>query len=92
MRRKKSEESLARANIDLDQRLAAKAGAILKFMWWPIDTAPFDCDLHLAVIDSGGEHALVFPCRRVLSGWINAETKSKIDVQPTHWREWNKDA
>ena len=57
-------------------------------MWQPINTAPFDRDLELAVIDCDEPHTLVFPCRRVLKGWVNAETKSRIDVQPTHWREW----
>ena len=46
-------------------------------MWQPINTAPFDRDLELAVINSGEPHVLVFPCRRILSGWVNAETKSK---------------
>jgi hypothetical protein len=61
-------------------------------MWQPINTAPFEGDLELAVIDSGEPHVLVFPCRRILGGWINAETRSRIDVQPTHWREWNSKA
>jgi hypothetical protein len=39
--------------------------------WEPISTAPFARDLQLAVIDAGGIHMLVFPCRRVLRGWIN---------------------
>jgi len=57
-------------------------------MWQFISTAPFDLDLELAVIDQDGPHALVFPCRRVADGWISAETKRRIDVRPTHWREW----
>jgi len=57
--------------------------------WKPISTAPFDHALELAVFDTGGRpHALVFPCRRILDGWIDAETKKRIDVRPTHWREW----
>ncbi|HXW41408.1 MAG TPA: hypothetical protein VEK75_09415 [Xanthobacteraceae bacterium] len=60
-------------------------------MWRPISTAPFDRDLELAVIDSGSPHALVFPCRRILGGWINAVSKIRIEVQPTHWREWSND-
>jgi hypothetical protein len=55
--------------------------------WKPISTAPFDRDLELAVIGSE-PHALVFPCRRIPGGWINAKTKQWIDVDPTHWREW----
>jgi hypothetical protein len=57
-------------------------------VWQPISTAPFDRDLELAVIERDGPHALVFPCRRILSGWINAETKQRIEVRPTHWRAW----
>jgi hypothetical protein len=35
--------------------------------WQPISTAPFDCNLELAVFDTRGRpHALVFPCRRIL--------------------------
>jgi hypothetical protein len=57
--------------------------------WTPISIAPpFDRDLELAVIDRDGPHALVFPCRRILSGWAKVETKKRIDVLPTHWREW----
>ena len=58
--------------------------------WQPIATAPFDRDLELAFIDYSGTHALVFPCRRVLNGWLNAETKKRIDVMPNHWREWRQ--
>jgi hypothetical protein len=54
----------------------------------PISNAPFDRELELAVIDEDGRHLLVFPCRRTLGGWANAETKQSIDVWPTHWREW----
>jgi hypothetical protein len=58
--------------------------------WQPIDTAPFERDLELAVIDKDGPHALAFACRRMAGGWIGAQTKRQIDVRPTHWREWNK--
>jgi hypothetical protein len=56
--------------------------------WQTIATAPFDRDLELAVIDIDGAHALVFPCRRVLHGWVKAETHSPLNVHPTHWRMW----
>jgi len=56
--------------------------------WQHIATAPFGRDLELAVIDWDGPHALVFPSRRLLDGWINAETERPIDVHPTHWRAW----
>jgi hypothetical protein len=57
-------------------------------MWQAASNAPFDCDLELAVIDADGQHALVFPCRRISAGWINASTKERLDVRPTHWRPW----
>jgi len=59
-------------------------------VWQPISSAPFDRDLELAVIDRDGPHALVFACRRILSGWVNAESKQRLDVRPTHWREWGE--
>jgi hypothetical protein len=59
-------------------------------MWRPVSNAPFDRNLELAVIDKDGPHALIFPCRRILAGWMNAETKERIEVRPTHWREWGE--
>ena len=57
---------------------------------WQSAAAPFDRHLELAVIDTAGEiHALVFPCRRVLRGWVNSHTGVPVHVFPTHWREWN---
>ncbi len=44
-------------------------------MWQPVANAPCDRDLELAVVDRDGPHALVFPCRRVLHGWVKAETR-----------------
>jgi hypothetical protein len=55
--------------------------------WLPIATAPYDCELELAVIDPEA-HALVFPCRRISGGWIKAATDERIEVHPTHWRRW----
>jgi hypothetical protein len=59
-------------------------------MWLPIRTAPFDAEIELAVIDHEGPHALVFPCRRALRGWLKAETGQAIAVHPTHWRPWDR--
>jgi hypothetical protein len=56
--------------------------------WEPIGSAPFDRDLELAVIDGDGPHALAFASRRIVGGWINAATKRRVEVSPTHWREW----
>jgi len=57
-------------------------------MWESIANAPSNSDLELAVIDDDGPHALVFPCRRVADGWMNALTRERLDVHPTHWRPW----
>ncbi len=57
--------------------------------WLKIETAPFDRDLKLAVIEDGEVHSLVFPCRRrAFGGWSKAETSEVVRVFPTHWREW----
>jgi hypothetical protein len=58
--------------------------------WKPIDTAPFDRDLELAVIDSRGTRLVAFPCRRVAdSGWLDVETDKRVYyIRPTHWRDW----
>jgi len=56
--------------------------------WMPISSAPLDRDLELAVIDYSGTHALLFACRRIADGWINAVTKRRVEIEPTHWREW----
>jgi hypothetical protein len=59
-------------------------------MWEDISKAPIDRDLELAVIDRDGPHVLMFPCRRIAGGWIKTETKERIDVHPSHWREWGQ--
>jgi hypothetical protein len=57
--------------------------------WKPIYTAPFDRDVEIAVIDGDGKHALTFPCRRTVGGWVNAVTKKQLYfILPTHWRVW----
>ncbi len=58
-------------------------------MWQTVPSAPFDRDLELAVIDGDGTHALVFPCRRIDGGWVKAKTRQRLDVNPTHWRDWD---
>ena len=59
-------------------------------VWQTIPSAPFDRDLELAVIEESGAHTLVFPCRRVRSGWIDATSHKRVEVSPTHWREWEE--
>jgi len=69
-------------------KAAAQSDAHRNNMWMDISTAPKDRPLSLAVIDAEGLHSLVFPCRRVADGWINAANGLRVDVRPTHWREW----
>ncbi len=60
-------------------------------MWYfitSISSVPIDRRLLLAVINEDGLHAVDFPCCRGENCWMHAETKAKIDVHPTHWREW----
>ena len=57
--------------------------------WQAIATAPFGRELELAVIDEDGVHALVFACRRSPAGWTRESGRDRVEVSPTHWREWN---
>lgn len=59
-------------------------------IWQPISTAPYDQDIEVAVIEGSDTHVLVARCRRTTGGWRNASTGKRIDVNPTHWREWSK--
>jgi hypothetical protein len=58
--------------------------------WQPVATAPFDRLLELAVIDRDGVHTVAFACRRILGGWLKAESRERIEVAPTHWRSWSR--
>jgi len=58
--------------------------------WFPVSIAPSDVDLRVCVMDKHGIHALVFPCRKSGTEWVDASTKKRIDIQPTHWRKWTE--
>ena len=80
-----------RMRILIQIKVGARAARQDFYMQWqPIETAPFERDLELAVIDKDGPHALAFACQRTAGGWIGVETKQQIDVRPTHWREWHR--
>jgi hypothetical protein len=57
--------------------------------WQPVITAPYGADLEVAVINGTGTHALVFPCRRGVYGWIDAASGEFVEVHPSHWRQWD---
>jgi hypothetical protein len=58
-------------------------------VWEEISTAPYGCDLELAVIDGNRVHPLIFACRRIPSGWTKASSRERVMVSPTHWRLWS---
>jgi hypothetical protein len=57
--------------------------------WLPVSIAPPDIDLEVCVMDRSGVHALIFPVHRNKMDWVDAKTKKRIDIVPTHWRKWN---
>ena len=59
--------------------------------WLPVAIAPSDADLEVCVMSNQEVHALVFPCRKSGTEWVDAATKKRIDIQPTHWRKWSDD-
>ena len=58
--------------------------------WLPVSIAPSDADLEVCVMDGREIHALIFPCRKTGTEWVDAATKKRIEIQPTHWRIWNE--
>ena len=57
-------------------------------MWQTVAVVPKDQDVEVAVIDRDGEHPVVIPCRRTADGWIDAISRRRLDIRPTHWRPW----
>jgi hypothetical protein len=62
----------------------------LPYKWARVSIAPSDADLEVCVINNQGIHALVFPCRKNGTRWVDASTKTRINIQPTHWRKWTE--
>jgi hypothetical protein len=60
-------------------------------VWEEISTAPYDCDIELAVVEADRVHPLIFACRRTPSGWVKATTRERVSVSPTHWRPWRNE-
>ena len=57
--------------------------------WRPISSVPAGRDVQLCVIEKGEVHALAFPCQLLEVGWINSMTRRPVEINPTHWREWD---
>lgn len=75
-------QQLGRQLLDRESKFTSRGN------WQPVASAPFDRHIEIAVINSAIPHTLAFPCRRILRGWLNAETGEKLEVHPTHWRDW----
>jgi hypothetical protein len=55
--------------------------------------APSGRDLEVCVLDYDGiVHALMFPCHKHGTEWMDASNRKHIDFQPTHWRKWTEPA
>ena len=55
--------------------------------WKTIDSAPPEREVELQVTDAFGAYTLMFPCLLTKDGWVNANSRGRLEVQPTHWRE-----
>lgn len=58
--------------------------------WLPVSVAPAGVDLEVCVMDGREIHALIFPCRKNGTDWVDVATKKRIDIEPTHWRKWSE--
>jgi hypothetical protein len=67
---------------------AGSLAGIRNMTWLKIETAPFERDVEVAVIDFDGAHPVAFPCRRTVHGWTKATTGTHVEIRPTHWRHW----
>ena len=59
-------------------------------VWHPIETAPAGVEVELSIYDKSEYHALVFPCQRDGSGWVDVRTRRPMPLEPTHWRLWDR--
>ncbi len=57
--------------------------------WRPIATAPLNKSVWLQCKDNFGVFELRFSAQRTEHGWINAQTRRLLEVQPVMWRSIN---
>jgi hypothetical protein len=62
----------------------------LPVKWLPVSIAPPDGALEVCVMDKSGIHTLLFPVRKSGVDWVDALTKKRVDISPTHWRLWRE--
>jgi len=58
--------------------------------WLSVSNAAADGELEVCVMDKRGLHVLAFPVRESGADWVDAVTKKRIDLAPTHWRPWRR--
>ncbi len=59
--------------------------------WLPVSIGPPDTDLEVCIVGfDGNVHALMYPCLRNGTEWVDASNKKQIHIQPTHWRKWTE--
>lgn len=59
--------------------------------WLSVSVIPPDGELEVGIIDYDGVVvALPYPCHRSGLDFVDALNRKRIDIQPTHWRKWNK--
>ena len=59
----------------------------IEMYWNGVDTAPAEVPLQVLVNDgSGSDYLLPYPCKRTPNGWVNAATRSPLQVRPTYWK------
>ena len=81
----KISEKLLKKSIVMKKLAAALFRVLDTSRWRDIETAPFDRELELAVID--GEIRTVGRfCLRHGDDWLDVETLKPIKVTATHWR------
>ncbi len=52
---------------------------------------PAGIELEISIVEGGvGDiETLVEPVRWTENGWISVETGRRLDLTPTHWRQWS---
>ena len=59
--------------------------------WLPVSIGPPDANLEVCIVGfDGNVHALMYPCLRNGTDWVDATNNKQIQIQPTHWRKWTE--
>lgn len=54
--------------------------------WRPMDSAPFEKDVMLLVVNDVGErYPLLPPARLTEDGWVTSRTRTPLRVRPVKW-------